>query len=676
MPRRLRAWGLLPALLAWVAGCAQSLERHYLGDADLIYYKNSATAIEYPNVDTQVDVRALASQKPPTVRDPSTQKEWDISLAEAVQIAISNSKVIRSRNTFKSPANPLMVNPDRIASDYDPAIQETNTGFYQRGPEAALSAFDAQLQLATRLGRSEALQNNALTSGGILGGGQLNSNNAGLDASISKIIATGGQFELSHKWDYLGTNQPFQLYPSYYRPNVRADFRQPLLAAAGMEFMAISGPYAQLIPGITVTDQGVLIARINTDITLADFELNVTNLIKDVEDLYWELFLAYRTKDAEEAAQKAAHNFWQMTKRKADAGAQQGSIIDEGQARENYFNTRARLESAVAALYAAEGQLRRLMGLPVYDGSILRPIDEPISAELHADWTLALTESLSRRVELRQQKWRIKSLELQLRAAESLVQPKLDFVGGYQVNGFGDNLFGNNNPSGTREQQFQSAYDTLTDAHQTAWDVGLQFSLPIGLRQALAHQKNVELRLMKARAVLADQELEISHELGHTFGLIDNAYQQVETGFDRMTAAQQQLDSVERQYDHGRMTVDLLLRTRANLSASETAYYTALARYNQAITDLRLRKGTLLDENHIYLAEGDWAPEAQQESLRRAWARSFARPAEQLEDVAEPVAAPGVMSTGSYVPTTTSPPAEMPPVPPTPPAEMPLIPPM
>jgi len=640
---------------AALAGCAQSRNRHYLGDTELQYYKQSATAIEYPNVDEPTDSVALLSLKPPTVRDPSTQQIWELSLAEAVQMAISNSKIIRSRGAFKSPANPLMASPDRLSTGYDPAIQETNTGFYQRGPEAALAAFDAQLQVSTKLGRNELLQNNALIAGGILGGNQLTSDTGGFQSSISKLMADGSQFELSHNWDYLGTNQPFQLYGSYYRPTVRADYRRPLLAGAGSEFMAIAGPYSQVIPGVTVTDQGVLIARINNDITLADFELNVTNLVKDVEDQYWELSLAYRTKDAEEAAQRAAHNFWQATKRRADAGALKGGVVDEGQARENYFNTRARVENAVATMYSAEAQLRRLLGLAVNDGRFIRPTDEPLSAEFLCDWNAALTESLSRRVELRRQKWQIKSLELQLRAAESLIRPKLDFVGGYQVNGFGDNLFGNNDPSGTQAQQFQSAYDTLTDAHQSSWEVGLQLSLPVGMRQALSQQRNLELRLTKARSILAAQELEISHELGSTFGMIDTAYQLAETNFDRQNAAQAQMDAVQRAYDNDRITIDLVLRTQANLAAAETAYYTAITRYNQAITDLRMRKGSLLEENHVYLAEGEWTPPAQQEAIRRAWARSFAKPNNLLEDRTEPVVHPGGMPAVYTTPTMSTP---------------------
>ncbi len=633
-----RALAILAWCLSCIAGCTGAKNVHYFGEAELQHYKQSATAIEYPHIETETNDGALFSQKPSTVRDPSSGENlWRLTLSEAVQLAISNSRVIRSRQGFKSPVNPLMANPERVASTYDTAIQETNAGFFQRGPEAALAAFDTQFQLAASLGKDRLIQNNALLGGGLLGGSALQAENALFQSSLQKMNATGGVFQVSNNWNYLATNQPFQLFPSYYRATSRVDYRQPLLAGSGVEFTSIAGGFPRAIPGVSVIDQGVLIARINTDITLADFELNVVNLVKDVEDQYWELYLAYRTLDAEKQAQEAAHSFWQTTKRRLDVGAFKGSALDEAQSRENYFNTRIRVENAVATLYSAEGLLRRLMGLSVSDGRIIQPADEPISAEFAADWQGSLLDSLSRRVELRRQKWQIKSLELQLKAADNLVRPRLDVIGGYQLNGFGDNLFGDNNPDGNRSQRYQSAYDTLTDGNQTSWDVGLQFSLPIGLRQALAQKRNVELKLMKARAVLAAQEMEISHELGNTFGLIDTSYQMAETNADRRLAAKQEMQVVQREYDAGRIPVDLLLRAQANFAAAETGYYTSLTRYNQAITDLRLRKGTLLEDNNIHLAEGDWTPQAQQESLRRAWARSYARDNDKLEDATEPL---------------------------------------
>ena len=40
------------------------------------------------------------------------------------------------------------------------------------------------------------------------------------------------------------------------------------------------------MPGVY---QGVLIARTNTDISIADFEIAVRSLISDVENAYWDL---------------------------------------------------------------------------------------------------------------------------------------------------------------------------------------------------------------------------------------------------------------------------------------------------------------------------------------------------------------------------------------------------
>ncbi|OYW12956.1 MAG: transporter, partial [Planctomycetales bacterium 12-60-4] len=360
------------------------------------------------------------------------------------------------------------------------------------------------------------------------------------------------------------------------------------------------------------------------DISIADFELNITNLVRDVEDLYWELYLTYRTYDAELSARDAALQFWRTTKRRMEVGARRGALVDEVQARENYFTTRIRVENALANLYITEGQLRRLLSLPVNDGRIIRPAEEPLAAEYLANWRMALAESLVHRAELRRQKWQIKSLELQLTAAKSLIKPRLDFVAGYQVNGFGDNLLSYDPEDGITDQGLNSAYTTLTRGDQTGWDLGFEMSLPIGLRSALATKRNLELRLTKARAVLGAQELEISHELSNSFQLVDWWYQLAETNFHRRNAALKETEVIVQEYEAGRIPVDLLLRSRAELAAADVGYYTSLVKYNQSLTDMRVRKGTLLEENSVYLAEGSWTPEAYDEAMRRAWARSYA----------------------------------------------------
>ena len=86
-----------------------------------------------------------------------------------------------------------------------------------------------------------------------------------------------------------------RLFGSVYTGNVQAQFTQPLLAGSGVEFNRIAGPINNNPQRVSGVSQGVVIARINNDISIADFEASVRNLLKDVEDLYWELALAYRS---------------------------------------------------------------------------------------------------------------------------------------------------------------------------------------------------------------------------------------------------------------------------------------------------------------------------------------------------------------------------------------------
>ena len=83
-----------------------------------------------------------------------------------------------------------------------------------------------------------------------------------------------------------------------------------------------------------------------------------------------------------------------------------------------------------------------------------------------------------------------------------------------------------------------------------------------------------------------------------------------------------------------------MLRAQAARAASEIAFYTALVRYNQAINQANYRRGVVLDVNNISLAEGEWYAEAQDDALRRAWARSHAFPADHLDTEPEEFSSP------------------------------------
>ena len=653
-------WAIVVLSGGLFIGCSTSEKKlSYLGETDLQHYKDVVTSIDYPTVDQETPDAVSFSDEPRRIRNPRKDAIWDLGLEEALHTALANNEIIRDNSQFLSSGNRLMTNPDFVQSIYDPALQDTSTLFGQNGVEAALSEFDANFTSNLTVARSS--QISETSSFNHIQAGNTLVNNAGtFAATLSKIYANGGQAQVTHNVLYQDFNNGTgtgagtggtRIFQNYFtnnpsagqnggQPGLEFDYTQPLWAGGGTRFTRIAGPISRrpTLQNVPQVNQGVVISRIRTDIALADFEQATIGLVKDVEDLYWELYQAYRAYDTDITARNSFLHTWREVKAKTDQGLEGGTTADEAQARDSYFEARAASENSLSTVYNTEGRFRRLLGLAVNDGRIIRPADKPTTAEFLPNWRASLVEALTRRVELRKQKWNIKSLEFQLEAAKSLTNPRLDFVSRYQINGFGDYLFGNTNKT---TAQFAadghipikgSFYDNLLSANQTGWGVGFNFSMPLGFRAAHSQVRNIELKLAKARSALGHEELEVSHELANAFRQLDTTFQTAQTYFNRRRAAERRVQANYAQYKAGagKGSVDLLLRAQISLAQAEKAYYQSLVGYNRAILDMKFRKGTLMEDNSVFLAESLSHPEAYSQALRYAWARSHAFNADHL----------------------------------------------
>ncbi len=627
--RRILPFAYLATTALSLAGCTQTNEVHYFGEkGETQYYLDRATKTDFPVVESEDTPEAVGSLAPRTVMDERKDEIWSLPLSEAVHIGLQNNRVIRTRASFLSEGNALLNGSERAPSIYDPSIQESGVLFGGRGVESALAAFDTQLAAQMNWGRNETATNNLIPGPAAA---EIGAETADFGASLTKTFGYGGTLSLSHDVGYLGTaGGGNTLFNSIYAGSVGASYRHPLLAGSGAEFTRIAGPIAGSFGGLTGVSQGVVIARINNDLTITDLEENLTNFVKDVQDQYWELYLNYRLYDTTVTSRNSALRTWRDAKLKRDVGGAPGfTLEDEAQARDRYFETQAQSKLALSRVYQTESGLRRLIGLAVNDGRVIRPADEPISAKYQPDWATSIADGVTRRVELRRQKWQIKSLELQMLAAENLVRPRLDFVSGYQVNGFGDQLLsqGDRDRQGTR-QGLNSFYETINQGDHTGWNAGLVFELPLGLRAARAQVRNVELRLTKARDVLAASEIEISHEIANAFQSLAETYTLTQSYVNRRDAALERVRLTEANEKVGKQTIDMVLRAQASLAEAEVAYFRALVSYTQAITNLHFRQGVLLAQNNVFMSESEWSPEAYELALRRARARSAAKDAE------------------------------------------------
>ncbi len=533
------------AILSAAIGCSPQQPFYFSRPNGGDHYVGVAQQIEYPDLETASLDEVDGAKAPLTIDNPKPESYWDLSLEEAIHIALQNSSVIRTLGMAGTLAsgvelNPtgmmgtpssLLTAPQAAATIYIPALAEADPRF---GMEAALAAFDAQFSSSIFWEKNIVPQN---TSGFVstFRPPTFKQDVGNSTTEISKTAATGDQFAIRNNIRYTLDNVPAypvpgaaKRWPNEWLAEIQAEFRHPFLQGAGVGFNRIAGPGA--IPGQA---NGVMIARVRTDQSLADFEASVRNLCGDVEKAYWYLYYAYRRLDSVIAGRDAALQTWRQAKARFDVGGRGGGAQEEAQARQNFLLFETTVEQAQSNLYKTENALRYMLGLSHTDGRLIRPSDEPTKAKVEFDWYDAHAEALTRSVELRRQKWVIKQRELELIAAKNYLLPRLDAVGRYTFSGMGDMLI---DPSRSLEdrdpasippdltQVPHSAYGSLTRGDYPSWHLGLEFRMPFGFRREMAGVRFAQLNLVRERRILQEQELELSHQLADAFRDLSQNY--------------------------------------------------------------------------------------------------------------------------------------------------------
>ena len=616
-------WAILIGLLLYLAATGCRLrESQESWTTDTGAFQARIRSIEYPDVMTEDTTDARDTPKPIVLSGSSPPPVSNLTLEQAIQLSLANSTVLRDLGGM------VLQSPQSLPTAMTPAIAEMDPRF---GVEAALSAFDAMMAAGAFFEKNDRAFNNRVTG---LGTQEFQQDLHTYNLELRKRSAVGTIFNLRQKLDYDFNNSPFNNNSVPGEQNLpwtmkwEGEFRQPLLQGAGAEFNRIAGPNSS--PGYY---NGVLIARLNTDVSLAEFESGVTQLVSNVENAYWELYLAYRMLDAKIAARDQAYKTWHQVEILSKRGA--GGPLEatsEALAREQLLRHEADVQNALvgrlveksnanvfrepSGVYAAERRLRRAIGIPPSDGTLIRPADEPSMAQTVFSWEEILHEALARRVELRKQKWFVKRRELELVAARNFLLPRVDAVGLYRFRGLGHDLINSS------DRPYGSALGDLVTGDYQEWMMGVEMAAPVGYRQGHAAVRHAQLSLAREKAVLAEQEREIVNDLAAAVVEMDRANELAKTNYNRRMAAIYQLQTLEqllKEPDAAEKPrlLDLQLDAQRRLADADIQYYAALCEHAVALKNVFQQKGALLEYNRVFLTESDWPALAYDDAARR-----------------------------------------------------------
>jgi outer membrane protein TolC len=536
---------------------------------------------------------------PLTLRDPEaidSASYRDLTLHDAIAIALSNSAVLRDLGAT------VLRAPSLVATNQFAGLVESDP---QTSVEAALSAFDAQFYAFGKWQNNDRRFNNRFFGGGSTAFQQ---DTHDYVFQMSKRTATGAQFAVRSVTDYDANNATGNLLPSAWQTQFHAEARQPLLQGGGLTFNRIAGTAA--LPGVYT---GVLIAKVNNDISAAQFRSQMRDYVSDVINAYWDLYFAYRDFDARRAALERSRSTWQSYDAQKSSNRKSGA--SEALAREQFYRFQSELQDSITGklvqrtqvgnassggtfagingIQAAERRLRLLIGLPLSDQDLIRPADEPNHAPIVYDWDSIATEAIQLRSELQQQRLLVKRHEMELLAAKNFLMPSLDLVSIYRVRGLDKQLAGNN-----------SAFEELATLDYQELEASLEMRLPVGFRQAHAAVRHARFQIARSRAILEEQERQVLHDLTAVVADADRAFAQMQTNLNRFIAASDALAVLETNREAGiPVNFDQVLDAQRRMSEAQSRYFQSIAEYTIATKNVQFEKGTLLQTANLAIAE-------------------------------------------------------------------------
>ena len=507
-----------------------------------------------------------------------------MSRDDVIQIALQNSTFIRTRGDFLSPSNTLLANPLQSPSAYDVLMQTSG----RQSVEAALADFDLQLASGIQWGHNSLIQGNNSSVNPLLNNNILVNDSGTFYGRVDKSIRSGANLSLIHLLNY--ANQTPTSSVSGFHGVIRGELRQPLLSGRGRAFTDIAGPQSYRNRSL---GRGVAVAEIEERLSLIDFQIRLQSLWKQTDELYWELWLAYRVEESQRVALTAAERILARIKTRAASGLDGSGLADQAQAEEYFYQRKDVTDSALIELRQSEGRLRRHLGLGTSGDQFIQPKDVPEISPIIHEWKSVLQSAVENRPELHKQDLRIRNVELMLLAAKSLTKTQLDLVSGVQFNGVGDEIIGSNTNGPP------STYGSIIGGDDTGWNVGIEMSMPAGFRKQRATVRELTLLLSKARAARSLQETEIAHELSNALAQMERWFASIESAEMRRDAASRRQAAVEADFNAGRTSLDQLLRAQESFAEAEIQISRAKTEYLKARTELSLRNGNLIQPEFL-----------------------------------------------------------------------------
>lgn len=340
--------------------------------------------------------------------------------------------------------------------------------------------------------------------------------------------------------------------------------------------------------GSQVTRNHIVIAQNNLSVSQEDFRQHITDVTAQVQEAYWDL--VFRRQDLEVRRQQRALAEQLLDQIRKQVAVGTLAPIEVLQAETEIARVEERILVAENTLQATEDQLKRIMNFSLLGelaDVVLLPVDTPVYDAPDLNQAEQIRQALEQRVDLMQTKLVLENQRVTLIFSENQALPTLDLETSLRVNGISKN--------------FEDHLGEFDPGKRYRWDISLQFSQPLGNRQAKNRITQSRLAIRQQLLRIKDLEEEIIRQVRAAVRDVMTHAQRVRASRVSSELAQKQLEAEEKKLQVGLSTVFTVLDFQEDLSVERSKEINALTDYLQALIHLEAVKNTLLASYNIIL---------------------------------------------------------------------------
>lgn len=370
-------------------------------------------------------------------------------------------------------------------------------------------------------------------------------------------------------------NVTARLNPSY-SSSVRLSYSMPLLA------------------GFKVDNNRNSLRTLQIQRQISDIQLMTTieNTKNSVRTSYWTLRAAIEQIEIARRALELAQRSWDDSRTKVEIGTL--APIDTVTFETQVANAEQSVLSAQISWRTAELNFKRLLVSGTDDelyGVTINPVDRPALTVQSVDIQAAVTKALAERTDVIQSKRNLDVSVLNLEVTRGSTKPQLDFSAGFNASGQGGTQRITSGPGCSTSAPcitpggYSDALAAIGQFKTPAWNIGFNFSYPLGMRAAKANYARAVLSLDQAKAQIKVQELTVSTEVINAGLNVENTYKLYQAAVKAREAAERNAEAAQTRFDVGLLTNFDVVQSQNSLTSSRLTELSRLIAYVNAIAE-------------------------------------------------------------------------------------------